>query len=172
MPSIKENLVWDEYHAWQQDGEEWSKPWGNTQKLWFYFILPRIKAFVPSQRVLEIAPGHGRITRFLKKISTDLFLVDLNKNCIDYCKKIFFFDKNIYYFQNNGKDLSQIKDSGIDFVFSWDSFVHMEVDVVENYIKEMSRTLRKDGAGFIHHSNLGMYPNAPITNWRAKTVDH
>jgi hypothetical protein len=48
-----------------------------------------------------------------------------------------------------------VSDASVDFVFSFDSLVHAEADVIESYLTELSRVLTPDGIGFIHHSNLG-----------------
>jgi cyclopropane fatty-acyl-phospholipid synthase-like methyltransferase len=45
-----------------------------------------------------------------------------------------------------------IKNDSKDFVFSWDSFVHMEKEVIDLYLRGFSDVLKKGGHGFIHHS--------------------
>jgi hypothetical protein len=50
-----------------------------------------------------------------------------------------------------------VEDGSIDFVFSFDSLVHVELDVLEAYLGQLSAKLRPGGAGFIHHSNAGAY---------------
>jgi hypothetical protein len=50
-----------------------------------------------------------------------------------------------------------VPDRSVDFVFSFDSLVHAEADVLQAYITQLSRKLKPDGVGFIHHSNLGAY---------------
>jgi hypothetical protein len=50
-----------------------------------------------------------------------------------------------------------IPDESIDFVFSFDSLIHVEADVLEAYLSHLTRKLKPNGRGFIHHSNLGMY---------------
>lgn len=172
MPSINENRIWNDNNSWQDGGNEWSRLWGGTDNLWNFVIYPKIKKYLPAENILEIAPGRGRMTNFLRKCCQKLFIVDLNENCINYCKKIFLFDRKIKYFVNDGLHLNDIKDTTINFVFSWDSFVHMEKDVVESYLQEISRVLKENGVGFIHHSNLAQYPNAEIKNWRANSVDY
>ena len=76
---------WD----WSTGGEEWSTWWGGTPALWYAAILPRIHAFVPAGTILEIAPGYGRITAYLKDLADRLILVDLADTCIDACRKRF-----------------------------------------------------------------------------------
>jgi hypothetical protein len=51
-------------------------------------------------------------------------------------------------------------DESIDFVFSFDSFVHMKREVVEAYLGELATKLKIGGKGFIHHSNLGEYAHS------------
>ena len=50
-----------------------------------------------------------------------------------------------------------IPNRSIDFVFSFDSLVHVSRETVEAYVRQLSDKLKDDGAGFIHHSNLGEY---------------
>jgi hypothetical protein len=50
-----------------------------------------------------------------------------------------------------------IPDASVDFVFSFDSFVHLRRELVADYLSELARTLKIGGKGFIHHSNLGAY---------------
>lgn len=50
-----------------------------------------------------------------------------------------------------------IPDHSLDFVFSFDSLVHVRRDVVEAYLSQLSEKLLDDGIVFIHHSNLGEY---------------
>jgi hypothetical protein len=53
-----------------------------------------------------------------------------------------------------------IADASIDFVFSFDSLVHPDRDVIEAYLRELGAKLKIGGKGFIHHSNFGQYANS------------
>ena len=46
-----------------------------------------------------------------------------------------------------------IPDRSIDFVFSYDSLVHVELDVMGEYIWQICQKLKPTGAAFLHHSN-------------------
>lgn len=158
MPSIDDNIFcWGKSYHWNDDGDEWSGAWGGTNYLWFGTIFPRILSFVPVKTILEIAPGYGRCTQYLINLCNNLQIVDLNQNCIERCKKRFSGFSSVNYHVNDGKTLEMITDESIDFVFSWDSLVHCESDVIESYIAEFSRILKPKGWGFIHHSNIGQY---------------
>jgi SAM-dependent methyltransferase len=124
---------------------------------WYGSILPRIHNFVPANTILEIGPGFGRWSQFLANHCEKLILVDLSSKCIDACKKRFAGNPRINYYVNDGFSLEMIPDDSIDLVFSFDSLVHVEDDVIKKYISQLSKKLKQNGVGVIHHSNLGEY---------------
>ena len=161
MPTVEQNRqIWNQDHDWTQQGEEWSEVWGGSEAQWFGAILPRIHAFVPTGTILEIAPGFGRWTTYLKRYCANLAVVDLAEECIKACRQRFASDSHISYYVNDGKSLAMIQDKSIDFVFSFDSLVHAEVDVIKAYLGQLAMKLSPNGIGFIHHSNLGKYQRA------------
>ena len=158
MPSLEENRqAWDSDECWPMDGEAWSIPWGGSPAQWRWCVLPRIGSFIPTDTILEIAPGYGRWTRFLKEQCTNLVVVDLSPKCIEVCKRRFAADTHIHYHVNDGTSLKMVDDASVDFVFSFDSLVHAEADVIEAYLQQLAQKLKPDGVGFIHHSNAGKY---------------
>lgn len=151
--NIENNFkMWDNTSTWIDGGEEWSKHFNGTDTLWDEILYPRIKEYVTGN-VLEIAPGHGRITRKLLEQNISLSVIDLSVTCINTCRNR--FGKRIKnYHVGNGEDLTPIESSTQDFIFSFDSFVHMDKEVISSYIKEMARVLKPKGYAWIHHSNL------------------
>jgi SAM-dependent methyltransferase len=177
MPTIQDNIdAWNTHYDWSKDGDEWSEPWGGSDFLWLGGISPRIYSFVTVPRILEIAPGHGRMTHYLKDMCQEMVLVDLSENCIEFCRSRFADQNHLQYFVNDGYSLEMVPER-IDFVFSYDSLVHAEADVMESYITYLGRKLSENGVGFIHHSNLGMYRNpsngelfVENVHWRAASM--
>ena len=162
MPGLDHNQqVWNEAWDWSEAGEEWSRSWGGTPALWYGAIHPRIGGFLPAATILEIAPGFGRWTEYLRRHCERLVLVDLTPKCIEYCRTRFAEDPHIEYHVNDGMSLGMLPDHSIDFVFSFDSLVHVDTDVLRSYLKDLSRALKPDGVGFIHHSNVGRYRVLP-----------
>ena len=158
MPTLQQNLTtWDGDYHWSDDGEEWSSRWGGSEAQWYGAILPRIHPFLPADCILEIAPGYGRWTQYLKSSCKRLEVVDLSPKCIDACRQRFAGDEHIGYHVNDGTSLAMIDDGSIDFAFSFDSLVHCEDDVIGAYLRELAKKLKPDGAGLIHHSNGGEY---------------
>ena len=157
MPTIERNLsLWANYD-WEQEGEEWSSAWGGSEFQWQWTLLPRIHAFIPAATILEIGPGFGRWTNYLKDYCDHLIGVDLSENCIRACQQKFSAHPHMSFHINDGKSLAKIADGTVDFAFSFDSLVHADADVLEAYLTQLARKLRPDGVGFIHHSNLGAY---------------
>jgi SAM-dependent methyltransferase len=159
LPEVDRNLAtWSSDWDWSRQGDEWSAPWGGTPALWYGALLPRIHAFVPAGTILEIAPGYGRWTQYLKDLCERLVIVDLTQGCIDHCRERFADSTNIEYHVNDGRSLEMVEDGSIDFAFSFDSLVHAESDVLGAYIDQLARKLTPGGVGFVHHSNIGAYP--------------
>jgi hypothetical protein len=153
--NVEENLqVWQQNYDWSGTGDEWSAPWGSAEAQWCWTILPRIHRYVPGQAILEIAPGFGRWTQFLRNLCDRLDVVDLTPKCIDHCRARFKDSSNIRYHVNDGRTLGMIADGSVDFAFSFDSLVHVEADVIDSYLQQLSLKLSPDGIGFLHHSNL------------------
>lgn len=172
MATIAENL-----QAWNRDwpgqgGDEWSRVWGGPSAQWFGTILPRLKSYVPAATILEIAPGYGRWTQFLRPLADRLVLVDLSARCIDACRRRFTGCSNIEYHVNDGVSLAMIADRSIDLAFSFDSLVHAEADVLSSYLAQLAAKLRSDGVAFIHHSNFAECApgGAGNAHWRAASV--
>jgi SAM-dependent methyltransferase len=158
MASVEENIaVWDQDYDWNQGGEEWSESWGNSEMQWHGCLLPRIHSFVPARRILEIAPGFGRWTRFLKDSCESLTVVDVSEKCVQHCRRRFADRSHIDYVVNDGKSLEMIPERSVDFVCSFDSLVHAPPEVLEAYLAQLATRLSPDGVGFIHHSNAGHY---------------
>jgi len=153
LQNIEEQKFWNNNEIWEEDGEEWSRSFGGTEKLWQGFIFPKIESYLKGV-CIEIAPGHGRMTSQLLSHFSKIYIVDMNENCIKRCKERFSASTNLSYHINDGMSLSSINDNSVDFVFSWDSFVHMQKFVIENYLSEISKKLRIGGVGAIHHSFL------------------
>jgi len=177
MPSIDKNLAkWSKYN-WKNQGDEWSACWGGTGALWHGTILPRIHYMLPSAHILELAPGFGRCTQYLAAQCSHLSIVDLAETCIEHCKKRFAGLNHISFHTNDGTSLAMIADNSIDFVFSWDSFVHVESDAIHAYLTQLAHKLKPGGCGFIHHSNMGAFTD-PKTgaltvenkHWRATSM--
>lgn len=160
VPSLEWNRsVWDKDYTWPADGDEWTQQaefCGVPYQKWKdslaeAFIISNTK---PDTVALEIGAGHGRWSPYLanRVVNGHLNLVDLSSSCIEFCKKKLSNFKNVSYFSNDGRSLPFIKSDSIDFVWSFDTFVHIEEPEVRSYTRELFRVLKRQGMGIIHHS--------------------
>ena len=152
MPTLAENRsAWDASYDWRCAGDEWSEPWGTSQAQWAGCLYPRIFPFLKG-RILEIAPGRGRWTQFLRDHCTSLIGVDLATTCVSECRSKFKSDPRLHFEVGDGRKLPMVADASIDFAFSFDSLVHAEADILESYASELARVLKPNAIAFLHHS--------------------
>jgi SAM-dependent methyltransferase len=158
MPSIEANIaLWNGDTRWDDAGEDWSTPWGGSDAQWFGTFLPRLRSYLPTGTILEIAPGFGRWTAFLEDHCERLIGVDVSQRCVEACRERFRGSDRLTFVSNDGLSLDAVDDDTVDLAVSLDSLVHVEADVMESYIQQLARKLRPGGVAFLHHSNLGQY---------------
>lgn len=158
MPTIDENKkTWDAYH-WPKDGDEWSDQaefCGQPYDLWKKalveeFLLPYLHK---GTHIVEIGPGHGRWMEYYAGRVARASVVDVSPSCIHFCKNKFSSYSHIKYFVNDGQSLKGISDKSVDFIWSYDVFVHVEKQELESYLKEFFRVLKPSGRAVIHHTD-------------------
>lgn len=160
MPSIDWNLEeWGARHEWACGGDEWSDIADYCNQPYAAWKRALIETFIdglvpPVADVVEIAPGYGRWTEHLLAKAAHVDIVDINQNCLDTCVKRFSSSGRLDVHLSPGSSLPFLSDGSADFVWSFDSFVHMDPPVVAGYISEVSRVLRPGGKAVIHHADL------------------
>lgn len=175
MPSIEENLRhWGSDYHWRDRGEEWSEVWGGSDAEWRGSILPRVRAFLPARRALEIGCGHGRWSARLRPWCRQITLFDLVPACVEACRERFAGDRRVSCRVTDGRTLPGPEPGSIDLAFSFDSLVHAELDVLAGYLGELARLLSPEGVAFLHHSNFGAVlaarPGTENRHWRAESA--
>jgi ubiquinone/menaquinone biosynthesis C-methylase UbiE len=170
--SIEENFeVWNDKHKWPKAGDEWdgqAKVCRVPYEVWKQSLIDNlILPNVTNRTVLEIAPGHGRWSETIVKFAKRAILVDLSPNSIDRCRERFCGYSNVEYCVNDGKSLPDDLSSEIDFIWSYDSFVHMNSEVIGCYFREFARVLVPEGMAIIHHANRRHLEFAFLRNWGA-----
>ena len=157
MSDIQENLklmkLWygDDY-AWRNQ-YDYGEVWQSAEGVKSFLDNIVIKEYIPNKvnNLLEIACGYGRVTKALKIYCNNLFGIDINQNCVDYCQKE-LFPQDIFKLTDG---LTIPFDIQFDVIFSFDSLVHSDKGVVESYINEISKKLNPNGIMIIHHPCMG-----------------
>ncbi len=157
MPSIRWNRKWGSGYDWPSHGDEWSgqaEYCGQPYEAWKasvveHFIHPNLPR---GGSALEIACGHGRWSEILIERAERVVLVDLNPECVEHCRERFAPYEGVEYLVNDGATIPVEEPASLDFIWSYDAFVHMEADVIGTYLKEIARLLRPAGRAVIHHA--------------------
>ncbi|HEV7256392.1 MAG TPA: class I SAM-dependent methyltransferase [Bosea sp. (in: a-proteobacteria)] len=139
------------------------------QLQWNQIIYPLIKDFDFSS-VVDLACGHGRNSEMLSHHADEIHLIDINQSCIEACRDRFGTKKNkakFFYYVTKGNNISMIQDASISLVYSWDSMVHFDKLIVNDYVSDIARALKEGGMAFLHHSNFGEV--APDSDWATNT---
>jgi SAM-dependent methyltransferase len=105
----------------------------------------------PHRTGVEIGPGGGRWTRFLIGFER-LYVVDYHQELLDELRKTVDLP-NMVFIKNNGTDFPSVPDTSIDFLFSFGTFVHLDRPVIEAYLANIGRILKKDGNAVVHYSD-------------------
>lgn len=166
MPSVEWNRrTWDQEHTWSEFGDEWNgmaahchqpyEAW--KQALLDTFLAPYVTS---ATSALEVAPGYGRWTQHLVGRAGAVTMVDLSPSCIEVCRQRFGNGPGLSYVANDGTSLPTVEDSSVDFVWSFDSFVHMDLPIIRAYVEEFTRVLRPGGHLVLHHAGKRGTPRA------------
>lgn len=147
--------IWDRDYLWPEDGDEWNGQasfCGQPYAAWkialvAHFLTPHIK---PDAVLLEIGPGHGRWSQYLVGHCAEVYLADLSPSCLEHCRGL-FGDEGVAYVPTDGHSLTQVPDATIDFLWSYDCFVHIGPRDTAGYLRDMQRVLKPGGEAVIHH---------------------
>lgn len=168
MPDIAWNhKVWDRTHGWEEDGDEWSCMAAHCHQPYAEWKATLIRELLApnlhvDSSVVEVAPGHGRFTEAIVGKVRSLTLVDLSQTCLDICRRRFGDHNGVTYVRTDGTSLPGVPDGSVDFIWSFDSFVHVEREVIDAYLAEFCRVLKPGGSFLIHHAGK--------RNWSLKVV--
>jgi SAM-dependent methyltransferase len=125
---------------WKSGIEDCDKILGKDSKR-FDKILGNKKP--TEMKILEIGCGVGRILVPMRKIFGSIIGIDISSEMVLLGQKYVLDIPNCSIVENNGVDLSEFSDNSFDFCYSFIVFQHIpEKQIVENYIKEVSRILK------------------------------
>ena len=103
-------------------------------------------AISPTDRVLEIGCGMGRITRPLAERAQYVIGLDVSKEMIDRASQALSDLANVDLRVGNGLDLTGVDDASLDVVYSFIVFQHIPDPAITcGYIREIGRVLSPGG---------------------------
>jgi ubiquinone/menaquinone biosynthesis C-methylase UbiE len=118
-------------------------------------ILDQLEVSIrPTDDVLEIGCGLGRITRVLAAQGATVQALDVSARMLERARELNPQLGNVEWILGDGRSLSGIEDSSVDVVHSHVVFQHIpDPDVTLGYVREMGRVLRPGGWAGFHVSN-------------------
>jgi SAM-dependent methyltransferase len=138
---------------------------------WERHIWPMLSRYpIDFSRTMDFACGYGRNARKLREVGAKLVtLVDVHSENVAYCEDNLVPLGGFDVFQNTGYDLMGIQSGAYTHIYSFDSMVHFDLEIVLSYIAEFARVLQPGGTAFVHHSNCTARPGASFRDnphWR------
>jgi hypothetical protein len=141
MPSLTDPIHLNMLHNSHKSGEPqrlgfYGLQWGDPNcapSLKFIrdrYILPYINF---DHTAIEIGPGGGRWTRYLFSFRS-LYVVDHHQELLDELIKT-FKAPNLILIKNSGTNFPRIPQNSVDFVFSFGVFVHLDQDIIADYLR-------------------------------------
>jgi SAM-dependent methyltransferase len=166
--SIRWNrLTWGNVDNWSLGGDSWdfhAQFCNQPYEVWRDSV---VKEFLtpylgPRVDVVEIGPGQGRWSQFIVENARTVALVDLSANCIDACRRRFadIEGPEMSFFVNDGTSIP-VADASVDLVWSFGTFVHIDLTEIDLYLAEVRRVLRPGGLFVIHHPGRNVQQRQP-----------
>lgn len=121
----------------------------------YAFIQRYIKPYVtPDTVALEIGPGGGRWTRYLLG-AKQITLVDIVPQFFDYLRQRFpeHVDK-LRFYESQGSELNGIETASVDYLLTFDAFVHVEPPGIREYLHEIQRVLKPGAIAVVHYGDV------------------
>lgn len=150
-------------------GLEWGDPETSEPLVYIrrHFLVPYL---APSATVLEIGPGGGRWTRYMLSVKK-LYVIDFYQELLDELKSN-FRSADLVLVKNNGNDFPGVANESVDFIFSFGTFVHLDIEIIDRYLENMKPLLKPTSNVVIHYAdktkpmglqNKGFSQNDPDT---------
>ena len=122
----------------------------------YRFIGQYITPYVtPNTVALEIGPGGGRWTRYLLNAKS-IILVDIVPQFFGYLRGRFpEAAHKMRFYESSGSELNGIDAASVDYLLTFDAFVHIEPPGIREYLHEIQRVLKPGAAAIIHYGDIG-----------------
>ena len=127
-----------------------------------------IRKYLPAHcdEGLEIGPGGGRLTSLLLPRTAVLHAADPSEAMLKRLKARFPTNSALRPHLTDGMSLPPLEPASLDFVVSFDVFVHFEPRLVFWYLRQIKPLLKPGGVGIIHYASV----ISPI-GWRQFEAD-
>jgi SAM-dependent methyltransferase len=125
-------------------------------------------AIRPTEKIVEIGCGVGRLTRALARCAAQVTAVDVSAEMLARARELNPELRNVSWLHGDGESLAGVPDASLDGCFSHVVFQHLpEPELVLGYVSEMGRVLRPGGwAAFVLSTDPAVHRPRGRVSWR------
>jgi SAM-dependent methyltransferase len=102
---------------------------------------------------LEIGPGGGRYTEKILPLVRELHAIDVSGEILAHLTERLGVPSGLAAHRGDGRTLSPIGDGLIDFAYSFNLFLFLDLETVHAYFAELRRVLRPSGIGVVQYAD-------------------
>jgi SAM-dependent methyltransferase len=130
-------------------GDEWAEE--GVEDIVAEWITPYV---TPESVAAEIGVGGGRVARLVADQVKELLCFDLSPGMLEHARTNLAGKDNVRLALVQGPKLPDDLTGRLDFVYSFDVFVHLDLHTQWRYFQEVERVLKPGGRAFLHTANL------------------
>jgi SAM-dependent methyltransferase len=131
-------------------GDEWAQA-EDVDRIVTEFIHPYLS---PDTVAVEIGVGGGRIASRVAPRVARLVCFDVSARMLRRAKLSLSKHDNVEFLRLEEPRLPDEFEGRVDFIYSFDVFMHLDLHTMWRYVQEMSRMLRPGGRALVHVPNL------------------
>lgn len=171
--TLEENRKWADSYDWSRGGEEWTNDARSLRAIdpgeWKNRLVTEmmLKYIRPGSVVLEMGAGAGRWTRILAQRCSRVLAADISEVALNNCKKNLADYQNIQYLLVGNGLPDEIPDESVDFIWSYDVFVHVNPNDTARYLAYFKGKLKPGGIAIIHHPGEYRSSSDRVNGWRS-----
>src|SRR6266550_2767982 len=115
----------------------------------------RLGRFIePTDTVLDLGCGIGRVTRYVAPLCHEIWAVDVSETMLRFARERLAELPNVRFLVGRGTSLPELETGSIDFVYSLLTLQHVEREHAFKLLRELRRVLRDGGRAFLTFPNL------------------
>jgi len=115
----------------------------------------RLRPYIsPTDNVLDLGCGIGRVTRYVAPLCREIWAVDVSETMVRFARERLADLPNVRFLVGRGTSLPELETGSIDFVYSLLTLQHVEREHAFRLLRELRRVLRDGGRAFLTFPNL------------------